>query len=175
MSGPNQEVFDQLLQVATKQPDILTPGGPSSQEHPMVEMLGKLKYLGQAIQAMDGGMMQMQDIMQRLGQGLDIAHLQLRMITNILVDKNIITIEELKEQYQTDVVDELKKVRAAQEEKMKEAMEQAQAGVQTRDTKEHDCTECTSCHNHEEEEVEESEAVESDVVLPSERNETVKF
>ncbi len=120
------------------------------------------------LQAMDDGMIRFGQAIQKMSQGLDMCHFKILMILEILMDKNIVTKEELEGHYKQVVQDKINNMREQQEAKMQETMAQVQAnaGIKTRDTeKPKEC--CGSCKTEPE--------VESDIVLPSEQHTKTTF
>ena len=121
-----------------------------------------MRKLEIAVEAMDEGLMRIGEGMQRMAQGLDMAHFKILMILEILIDKGVVTKEEVEGVYKQKVQVKLDAIRQRQQEEMQKAIEQAQqkiqnnAGVKVR-------------------ELEPEPEVKSDVVLPSEQHKTVKF
>jgi predicted transcriptional regulator len=125
------------------------------------EAQGQVQEVMQAIQGLEYGLAQVSNGIQALAQGLDICHFKVHMVLRILGDKGLVTEEELQDRYKQDVTDKIDEIRAQQEAKMKEAMGQAQASMPRRPEPE------------EPEPAEESnDTAVSDVVLPSEREDS---
>jgi len=112
-----------------------------------------------------------------MGQALDISRLQSGMISNILIDKGIISKEEFDDKYKTDVADKIRQMRAAYEEKLKEAIaehERVTAKPQKPTPPDRYIKEDTVPSRPKIQDANPSTAV-SDVVLPSERRSKIKF
>ena len=154
MNQKEQEIFDEILGQTISGQASATPAGQMNQ----------LKAI---LQAMDGGLMQLSQSVQILGQGLDLTQLKINMIMNVLVDKGIVTKEEIEERFKKDVTENLKKMREKQEQEIQQKLQEIEekSEVKTREIKEEDCSDCENCTCDKE----------SDVVLPSERSEKVVF
>lgn len=135
--------------------DILSRAGVAA------EAQGQLQQVIQAIQGLEYGLAQVSNGIQALAQGMDICHFKVHMVLRILADKGLVTEEELQDRYKQDVTDKIDEIRAQQEAKMQEAMEQAQANTPRRPEPE------------EPEPAEESaDTAVSNIVLPSEREDS---
>jgi len=130
--------------------------------------VGGLDKLEAMVEGLDDGLMRASKAIQTIGQGLDILHLKILMVVDMLLDKGIVTKEEITEKYAKQMQQRIDEMQQVQQEKIEEAIRHTQetSGIKTRDVEEC-CGECDE-HNCEEE-------CESDVVLPSERNEKVIF
>ena len=108
-------------------------GQASGQDRKIPNPQAQLQQLVAVQEAMDEGMMQIGRMVQTMGQGMDVLHFKIHMLIEILLDKGIVTKEEL-EGYKQTVQDRLEQMRQMQEEKMKEAIGkvEAQAGIKTR-------------------------------------------
>jgi len=67
----------------------------------------------------DQGIAEVYKGLNTLGQGLDLSRLQNFMVVNILIDKGIVTKEEIEERYKKEVADKLVEM----QQKMKEELE----------------------------------------------------
>jgi len=110
-----QKVIDEMLKQASPMGDILTPGGAND----------PMKVMGEVAAQLEQSMMEMYKGIHKLSQGLDISRLQNHMVLNILVDKGIVTKEEVETRYKKDVEDEMQKMRKKIEEKMNEQIQAA--------------------------------------------------
>lgn len=97
--------------------DIVTPG--------MKEPQNPMGYMQQVGEHLEQGMMELYENISQLGQMLDIARLHNFMLTKILVDKGVVTKEEIEQRYQTEVEEELKKQQEMMRKRMEEHLQQS--------------------------------------------------
>lgn len=111
MNEVKDEKVDEVIKKLFKESgnNILTPGG----EDPLKDLKNVSSHL-------EEGMMELYNHIMLVGEGLDIARLQNFMLTKILVDKEIITEEEVNKRWNTDVVEEMKR----QKEKIQKKIEE---------------------------------------------------
>jgi hypothetical protein len=85
-------------------------------------------------EAMDGALMNMSQGLSALGQGLDMCNFKIHMILEVLMDKGVVTEEELNGHYKQRVTDQFNEMRKIHEAKMQEeiAKQEAEAGIQSR-------------------------------------------
>ena len=107
------------------------------------------------INSVSQGMMRVVDAQQNIAMTLDVTRLTMFTLVEMLIEKDVFTKEEWDGKYQIGVVEKIKK---AQEE-FESNMRAAQAAQAAQDAKE-EAVENTS---------------NSDVILPSERGEVVRF
>lgn len=96
---------------------IITPG--------MKEPQNPIEYMQQFGAHLEQGMMELYQNISQLGQMLDIARLHNYMLTKILLDKGVVTKEELDERYKTEVEDELIKQQELMRKRMEEHLQKA--------------------------------------------------
>jgi hypothetical protein len=158
MTDPNK-IFQEIMGQATNKARNASPN--------------QLAQLEQVISSMDDGLMNMSKGLQTLGQGLDMCHFKINMVLEILVDKGVVTEDELNGHYKQVVQDKINQMRKIQEQKMQEAMMQVekQAGVKSRKPEEkHECGDCGSCKEEPKEKIDTSH-----VKLASEQHNKIKF
>jgi hypothetical protein len=118
--------------------------------------LGPVKKMEEAMERLGLGMEAMGEVTQKIGQVVDVQSLKLNMILNILVDKGIVTEEEIKAKYETDVLENIKKIREIYQKQMQEAQNATQQKEQ--------CDSCEPCT-----------CDEKTPVLASEKNNVITF
>jgi len=166
-----QDVIDTMLkQAGTPDPQILVPG--NTPENSVEEVL---KMLSMVVQNVEMGMVQLVQNQQVMGSALDACRLTIQMLTNILVETAVITEEDFRSRYKTDVIDKMQ----AMQEKMRAEMQKQMAEQQAAEEAEEapgGCTDC-KCENKcgTETEADIAESQDSDVVLASERGNVINF
>jgi hypothetical protein len=104
----------------------------------------------QEMQAIGEGLVQLAQAQQHIGVALDITRLSMYALVKMLVEKNIIQENEWKAVYERDVISRMKDLQ-------KEIMEKTAEAPIANDTQK------------------DEQEPESDVVLPSEKNNVIKF
>jgi len=160
-----QNIVDQMLKQATNaDPHILGPDGePANGELSQIEVLAVIA------QNLEMGMMQLAKSQQHLGIALDTSRLTIQMLVSVLVEKDVLNEEEFKERYKTDVADKMIEMQKQLQEEYEKHQAKQQAIEQGGCTQSEDCNKevenCSpdcDCHSK-------NESIDSDVVLPSER------
>ena len=163
MNDKLQETINNMLGEASSVPST---GDMLHGQNPFEAINRVLKHLEQGIMHLSG-------TIQSVGSALDVIQLQVQMTWNILVEKGIVTKEELKAKYKTDVMDIVEQQQKQYQEQMQRAIAQAQEQSKepTEQVKEQEPVQ------PEEQKAEEKPdpATASNVVLPSQKFEKKTF
>ncbi len=149
----DKDTFNQLLQKTGIPGGGITPSGK-----PTIDPA--VRALANVVRNLEQGLGHIAQNQYTLGMGIDTTRLTIAALVNMLVSKGIVTMEEWEAMYQKDVVE---KINEYQKQMQEEAMKQAEAERQQ-------IEELAQPTNQEPEQV-----VDSDVVLPSERGNVIRF
>ena len=146
-------------------PRVVIPGMMNQAQNGLQQLLERfeqeLDRMYQYISHMDQKM-----LMMSIELGTARAHIQ--MLQGLIVEQEMYTKDEIEERYKTEVAEPIRQQIEELQRRQAEAQQKAQeAAMQAQQPPVEDTAE--------DEPVEEDEATESDVVLPSEKNNVVKF
>jgi hypothetical protein len=96
---------------------------PSSKEGPK----DPVALVSEVAHSLEQGMMDIYKGLNTLGQGLDLSRLQNFMTINILLDKGIVTKDEIEERYKTEVADKLKEMQEQLKAQLEKEIEKAES------------------------------------------------
>ena len=147
-------------------PDLGQAAGPGNIPAPFAELAGAMGQLEQTT-------IQLMQHVQMMAESMDVMRLSNDMYARIMVEKEIITKEEIKEYFEENVVQVLQKAREAQMQQFERMQNEAKAEMENQvglaPEVEEDCEPCGDCKDCEEE-------CECEPVLASEKaGEVIKF
>jgi gas vesicle protein len=148
-----EDIVEKMLeQAGTPDPNILAPDGMPVGEPSEIQVLTVV------VQNLEMGFMQLAQAQESLGIVIDTARLTLQMIVNLMIEKELVSKEEMQTRYKTDVAEKvMERQKQRQEEIQKQITKaQAEAGKAQEDIQEIRNSKPEASSN-------------SDVVLPSER------
>lgn len=141
-------------------------GGPPQQD-PMIEPLAM------AVQQLEMGVIQMAQGQQAMGTALDVARLTIAMMAEVLIEKEVLTKEEWDENYKVKVVEKMQQLQKQIQERIQQQMAEQQMAdddddltdeppiIQTGESNDRSATSAVV------------EDLQSDVILPSEREDRI--
>ena len=112
-----QKTIDEMLGKASGASEIIDPS--QIIDNPVEQMTKIAQHL-------EYGLMQMSGTIQSLGSAIDVIQLQIQMTWKMLIEKEIVTKEELAEKYKTDVITQIEKAKKEYQEQMQKAILEAQ-------------------------------------------------
>ena len=174
-----QQIVDTMLKQGSE-PDsyILGPDGCIANGQP-----DQIEVLSMVIQNLEMGMMHLVQNQQSMGMALDTSRLTIQLLIRMLVEKELVGEEEFKTRYKTDVAEKMIEMQKQLQEQIKKQIKEQQTPEMQISAEKLIVEEKTSSDSQEEtkrtkcnstkSKVKETEEVKSDVVLPSERENSV--
>ncbi len=133
-----------------------------------IDPLAQIEQLQNFMSRLEQGVTQLSHGMQQMSMEINLGKLSTQMLFNIIIEKGIMTKEELNDKYKTDVVDAMMRLQEDIQKKTEKAIEEMQKEQEIQDEKQEEVQEAI------EEEEEEEETGEP--ILASERaKETIRF
>jgi DNA anti-recombination protein RmuC len=170
---------------------LLNAGARGNTQEMSLAIAGIIKGLGEFI---NGGLQRLWDIMMQNGQEVyriatlaEINRLSSDMILNLLVEKEIISQEELEKRVEKDVKEEFERIQTQAREKAEKLKEELKRKIEEQTAEVEELEEKHKEEKEEAQELEEKvkeklaqieneiEEKESDVILASERGKVIKF
>ncbi|RLC16011.1 MAG: hypothetical protein DRI24_09480 [Deltaproteobacteria bacterium] len=169
--GNLDEVMSRLQATPRTQGGVPLIGGQAPD--PITLLTAQVNQLAGFAQYLQQGMMEIASNFQQMGMALDVARLQIEMLTSLVQENDLISEEDYKVRYESDVADRLRTMYAAAEEEAKGQECPGPCGDCKEDcaTREEPCVPCEDCEdcNLEGVELVEAPLEDTEPVLASER------
>ena len=117
-----EEVVKKMLQQAgTPDPNILKPDGRPVNEPDEIQILTVV------VQNLEMGFMQLAQSQESIGISLDAARLTIQMLVNLIIEKGLVSKEEMQERYKKDVGEKIREHQKKRQEEIQKQIEEAKA------------------------------------------------
>lgn len=116
-----KQMVDNMIRGKKQEPSLLlNPNAPRNEQEAMWG----------AIQQVDLNTQQIAIQQHGIAQALDVARMTIRMLSEILIENEMITKEDLNERYQKDVVEKIQEAQAKAKEEYMAAMKEAEEPIE---------------------------------------------